>query len=274
MSYGLDAEVSEPEAAAMVQAASLDLYPSVTETSRRAADRGLGLDRISSAARQAVTAWVMAVNGDDARLAASGEPHIVSFLLRDPWKRWHVVRGPRVTGIEIWRLEADREPPSLDLKFQFSGRRIFPDPSRALASELSEGETQFVGTLALALPEDADQRWRLTLGAVDTLDGYLGYVFTSRRETPEDYRDRTGSAAAPAAAGATRLFRITAGFADDDVKFGSEVTADVRLAGEPTRYEAADLIAPAIEAEIRRALGDGDWRPNLRELIVVELLGE
>lgn len=168
MSYGLDAEVSEPEAAAMVQTASLELYPSVTETSRRAADRGLGLDRISSAARQAVTAWVMAVNGDDARLAASGEPHIVSFLLRDPWKRWHVVPGPRVTGIEIWRLEADREPPSLDLKFQFSGRRIFPDPSRALASELSEGETQFVGTLALALPEDADQRWRLTLGAVDT----------------------------------------------------------------------------------------------------------
>jgi hypothetical protein len=58
------------------------------------------------------------------------------------------------------------------------------------------------------------------------------------------------------------------------VKFGSEATVDVRLAAAPTRYEAAALIAPAIEAEIRRALGEGDWRPNLRRLIAVELVGE
>jgi hypothetical protein len=31
-------------------------------------------------------------------------------------------------------------------------------------------------------------------------------VFTSTRETPEEYRDRTGSQTAPATAGATPLF--------------------------------------------------------------------
>lgn len=252
---------------------NLELYPSVTETLRRTADRGLDLERVSAAARQAVTAWVMAINGDDAVLSAHGEPDKVSFFLRDPWKRWHVAAGPRVTGITMWRLETDREPPRLDFNFQCSGRRVFPDPGRALASELSEGETEFVGTVELVLPDSAD-RWMLTLGVVDTLNGYLGYEFTSRRETPEEYRERTGSPAGPPAAGATRVFRITAGFADDDVKFGSEASEDVRLPAEPTRYEAADLIQPAIEAEVRRALGEGDWRPNLRRLVVVELLGE
>jgi hypothetical protein len=266
--------MNESEATAMVEAASLELYPSVTETLRRTADSGLDLDRVSDAARQAVIAWLMAINGDDTTLAAHGEPDAVSFFLREPWKRWHVAPGPRVTGLEIWRVAADQDPPLVSLKFAFSGRRHFPDPSRAMTSELAEGETQFVGTLELALPDAAGQRWNLRLGAVDTLDGYLGYVFTSRPETFDEYRQRTGLSVPPAADRAERMFKLVAGFADHDVKFGAEATANVRLPAPPTRYEAVDLIWPAVEAETTRALGEGDWRPSLSWLEVIELLGD
>jgi hypothetical protein len=39
----------------------------------------------------------------------------------------------------------------------------------------------------------------------------------------------------------------------------------------PTREEAERLVWPAIWAETARALGEGDWRPSLNWLDVVEL---
>jgi hypothetical protein len=79
--------------------------------------------------------------------------------------------------------------------------------------------------------------------------------------------------AAPATAGPTRTFRLTSGFADHDVKFGSTASLDVRRETAPARDEAAKLIEPAIWDVTVRALGDGDWRPSMSWLDVVELLG-
>jgi hypothetical protein len=100
------------------------------------------------------------------------------------------------------------------------------------------------------------------------------YVFTSRPETGEEYTKRTG--AAPPAAGSAgpqpRLFRIVAGFAEHDEKFGSTAVAEVARTTAPTRADAEQLIWPAIRAQTANALGAGDWRPSMNWLDVIELL--
>jgi hypothetical protein len=100
------------------------------------------------------------------------------------------------------------------------------------------------------------------------------YVFTSRPETPEERRKRTGGPPSPAAAagGRARAFRVTAGFAEHDERFGSSASIEVRRDTPPTREEAEDLVWPAIWQVTRGALGEGDWRPSLNWLDVVELL--
>jgi hypothetical protein len=106
-------------------------------------------------------------------------------------------------------------------------------------------------------------------------------VFTSRRETLDEYRRRVPGSSGPAgtrrreaAAGRVRGFRLLAGFAEHDEKFGS--TAEVVISREtpPDRDEAVRLIWPAVEEETARALGAGDWRPSLNWLELIELSDE
>jgi hypothetical protein len=103
-----------------------------------------------------------------------------------------------------------------------------------------------------------------------------GYFFTSRPETAEEYRRRTAdpdatAETAPAEDGSLKTFRVTAGFAEHNEKLGSTATVIVRRATAPERAEAERLVWPAVEAQTRRALGDGDWWPSLNWLDVVEL---
>ena len=69
------------------------------------------------------------------------------------------------------------------------------------------------------------------------------------------------------------MSRRTSGFADHDVKFGSTASLDVRRETVPSRDEAAKLIEPAICDVTVDPLGDGDWRPSMNWLDVVEVLG-
>jgi hypothetical protein len=71
-----------------------------------------------------------------------------------------------------------------------------------------------------------------------------------------------------------RGFRLLAGFAEHDEKFGSSAEVTVRREIAPTRDEAVQLIWPAIEEETARALGAGDWRPSLNWLELIELRDE
>ena len=107
------------------------------------------------------------------------------------------------------------------------------------------------------------------------------YVFTSRRETPEEYRERTGPAApaalpdpAPGTAPAGRqlAFQLIAGFAEHDERLGATASVEVRRETAPGWAEAERLIWPAVLAATTRALGPGDWRPSLNWLDVIELL--
>ncbi len=275
--------MSEGEKATLVDGASLEVYPVVAETMRSAGSRDDRLDagHVTRAARLAVDAWVRAVDGDDAALTAMAEPDAAHWLMHPVRKNWQVAPGPSVTQIRIWGLEASADPPQLSLSFQFTGHRQLADPSLAdpsladpsSADRTAAEETVFAGLLSLVLQGTGPWPWRLVSGHVQTLDEFLGYTFTSRQETPGEYAERTGSLEPPQAAGPARRFRLTAGFFEHDVRFGSSVTIEVEREAAPARDEAVQLVWPAVERETARALGEGDWRPSLSSLQVVELLG-
>jgi hypothetical protein len=275
----LESAVSESESVRLVEAASLEFYPAVAETMTEAGarDQRFSAGAVGRAARLAVTAWARAVDGDEAALAGM-DPNNAYFLLHPPYKSWQVAPGPRVTQIEVTRLNTqtratqipvegyETEPPLVMVEFRFQGRRRSADPGAA-----GDADTLFAARLELRLTSSG--AWHLHRGYIETLDDYLGYTFTSRRETPEEYRQRAGWSAAPPAAGQPREFRITAGFTEDDVKFGSETHALVQTETAPTREEAAELVRPAVWEATRRALGEGDWQPTIRRIVMTELLG-
>jgi hypothetical protein len=259
------------ESITMAEAARFEVYPWVTEVIRLAGarDSRLGTDVVTRTARLAVAAWVTAVDGDDAMIAAIAQPEAAYFLMHPPKESWRVAKGPKVTGIKITGLDADAEPPQLRVSFEFTGRSAFQDTRQVEA----DGDTQFVGLLNFALRDAERWPWQLTSGHVETLDEFLGYVFTVRRESPEEHLQRTSSSERPAAAGSLRAFRLVAGFAEHDERLGSSASVELHRETAPTRAEAEKLIWPVIWEETERALGDGDWRPSLLWLDLIELLG-
>src|SRR5450631_2506745 len=128
--------LGESESVAWVQAASLEIPESVAGTMRHAGarDERLAAEIVRSTARQAVSAWAMAVDGDATTLAAMAQPDAAHWLLHPVWKSWQVAAGPKVTEIAIWDLEADARPPRLRIEFRFTGWRRFLMSSSATYS--------------------------------------------------------------------------------------------------------------------------------------------
>jgi hypothetical protein len=125
--------------------------------------------------------------------------------------------------------------------------------------------------VTLDLAGTGSQPWRLTAGCLQRLSSWLGYQFTRRRETPAEYQQRTGSPAASAAAGQERVFRLRAGFAEHDERYGGSASVQVTRPVPPSRAEAEALIWPAVGEAAERALGAGDWNLSLNWLEVTEL---
>jgi hypothetical protein len=278
--------MDEPETIRMLEAVSLSIRPYVAEAIVAAGedDDRFGTDRVTRTARLAVAAWALAVNGDDSVLRGlTPSDNTRYFLLHPPMERWEVRPDPVVTSIEVSWLEAGADPPELAVRFEFSGRQRFTDGEGYRDPIRPDGdETLFVGSLYLE-PGGADSLpWLLAKGYIQTLDKHLGYVFKSVRESAEDYQRRTGlpvqqvlerlETRNPAGAGHERRFKIVAGFAEHDVRFGSEASVEVVRETPPTRYEAVDLVWPAVEEVTVQALGAGDWRPSLSWVDLIELI--
>jgi hypothetical protein len=116
------------------------------------------------------------------------------------------------------------------------------------------------------------------LRALTAVDNVLAPVLPFRASQAANGRAsplpaRSSTCPGPPAAGQPREFRILAGFTEDDVKFGSEAYVLVQTETAPAREEAVELVWPAVWEETRRVLGEGDWRPTIRRVVVAELLG-
>jgi hypothetical protein len=260
----------------MVAAARLDAYPAAAAEMTEAGDGWFGTVMAGKAARLAVTAWLMAVNGDGSALAAMADGDAAHWLLNPVRKEWVIAAGPLVTEIVISGVDPAANPPELRVTWRFTGRqRIEPalGPGDAVPRDWTDGEQTFVGLLTLKFTGPGASPWRLARGHVETLDAHLGYTFVSRFETPEEYRRRTGTSAGAGVLVPTDTYLLNAGFAEHDERFGSSARLEVSSDPAPAREEAEKLIWPAIWAETRRALGEGEWRPSLNWLDMIRLLG-
>jgi hypothetical protein len=245
----------------------VQISPAVADRLREAAgqDGRLGTGAVTQLAQQAAAAWAGAAGGDDRALTALGGPDAARWLTQPVNSTSaRLSPGVRVTAIEISAVHADRSPARLDVRFEFTGR---------WQEAAGEDDSDFVGFMTLELDGAGPRPWRLVAGYLQRLSSWLGYEFTSRRETAEEHQQRTGQATAPSpAAGQGRAFRLTAGFAEHDERYGGRASVQVSRPTPPDRAEAEALIWPAVEEATEQALGPGDWRPSLNWLEVTELL--
>jgi hypothetical protein len=262
----------------MVEAISVNANPVAAAEMTEAGEGWFGTAMAAKEARLAVAAWAAAVNGDDTRLASMSDPDAANWLLYPVRKAWAIAPGPVVTEITIWTVKPAAEPPELGVTWRFTGRQRPveprpPEPGLARPSGWTDAEQIFVGLLTLTFTGPAAWPWRLAHGHVSTLDDHLGYAFISRFETAEECRRRLGTSAGDGVLVPTDTYLLEAGFAEHDYKFGSSARLEVSSDLAPTREAAEQLIWPAIWAETRRGLGEGDGRPSLGWLDMIRLLG-
>jgi hypothetical protein len=248
------------------------ISPAVAEQLRLAGERDsrLSAGEATRTAQEAVAAWARAVDGDVTGLEALGGPGAASWLTQPVnSKSTRLAPGARAASIEITGL--DPGTGQLSVRFGFTGRWVSAGPGQA---GRSQPETGFTGSLDLRLDGSGPQPWRLAAGYIQRLSSWIGYEFTSRRETPEEYRQRTGAAgAAGPTAGPGKMFLVSASFAEHDERISGSASVLVARLTVPSRAEAEQLIWPAVDAATVDLLGPGDWGPSLNSLEVVELLG-
>ncbi len=285
---GAAAGNASPESLASVPSAQVEWERAAgaVRAARAAEDRFaagyMAADFMVASVRRVIAAWVAAIGGDERELAAMARPEAIQALLHprhsgaDAERTQVVVGGLRVRGITFRRIDADAVPPAVRIWFEYSGRRYIEgvDPASP-GSGHRDTEDRFADDWTLTLDGPAPWPWRLADGFTWRLFSFLGYDFVSRRETPEEYRKRTSEETArPDSARPGRCFEIRADFAEHDERISGAVMTVVERETRPTREDADELISPAIQAEVIRRLGPGDWLPSLNYLEVRELLGE
>ena len=167
---------------AIVEQAAADAAPAGTalselidvdfaEDARLAAlDLALVDDRFSPnvmevAARRAVEAWAVAIDGDDAALLAVSSPAAVDRLLYggDTGRKTRlVVRGPQLDALRIVGLDRAVDPPEFTVEASVTGRRYVEDrDTLELLDGSKDSATSFVERWRLTLSGDAANPWRI-----------------------------------------------------------------------------------------------------------------
>jgi predicted lipid-binding transport protein (Tim44 family) len=167
---------------ALVEGAAAEAVPAGTriaevadldfEGSARAAANDLSLadgrfapDILEVAARRAVGAWAQAIDGDHTELEAIADPQVVQELLHpgDPsGKTRLVVRGPRVKEIQIAKLDAGADPPTMQLEVELEGSRYIEDrDTTAVVAGDPTSRARFTEHWTMGLSGDKEQPWRI-----------------------------------------------------------------------------------------------------------------
>ena len=121
------------------------------------------------AVRRVVDAWTEAVDGPDAPLEALASRAAVDELLYggDASRATRlVVRGARVDGVTVERLEADADPPAMAVAATVTGRRYVQQrDTAAILSGSDAREQRFTVRWRLVLDGPDDAPWRLGAAA-------------------------------------------------------------------------------------------------------------
>lgn len=150
------AELADLQFSGDAQAAALDLS---------LADGRFAPDILEVAARRAVAAWVVAVDGPDTELKRLATPEAVRELLHpgDPSAQTRlVVRGAQVQRIRVIALDAASDPATMTIDVDLRGRRYIEE--RDTARVLMGSATRLVGFTerwTLAVTGDDAEPWRI-----------------------------------------------------------------------------------------------------------------
>ena len=116
------AEIADLDFAGDAHAAALDLS---------LADGRFAPDLLEIAARRAVEAWAIAIDGDDAALNKVADRAAANAMLYPTPGRRLVVRGPEIEQITITGLDAAADPPTMSIEVKIKGRRYVENRNTA-----------------------------------------------------------------------------------------------------------------------------------------------
>ncbi len=147
------AEIADLDFAGDAHAAALDLS---------LADGRFAPDLLEIAARRAVEAWAIAIDGDDAALNKVADRAAAKAMLYPTPGRRLVVRGPEIEQITITGLDAAADPPTMSIEVKIKGRRYVENRNTAAVISGSRSkEVEFTEHWKLALDGDESQPWRI-----------------------------------------------------------------------------------------------------------------
>jgi predicted lipid-binding transport protein (Tim44 family) len=147
------AEIADLDFAGDAHAAALDLS---------LADGRFAPDLLEIAARRAVEAWAIAIDGDDAALLKVADKAATNAMLHPTPGRRLVVRGPEIEQITITGLDAAADPPTMTIEVKIKGRRYVENRNTAAVISGSRSkEVEFTEHWTLALDGDESQPWRI-----------------------------------------------------------------------------------------------------------------
>jgi predicted lipid-binding transport protein (Tim44 family) len=160
------AEVAKLEFEGDARAAALDLS---------LADGRFAPDVLEVAARRAVEAWSLAIDGGKAKLDDIASPEVIPELLHpdDPSGRTRlVVRGPQVKRLSVVGLDPSAEPPTMTVEVDVEGRRYVEDRDTAAVLAGSRTRiTKFTQRWTFGLTGDDQQPWRIVAAAAPLASG-------------------------------------------------------------------------------------------------------
>jgi predicted lipid-binding transport protein (Tim44 family) len=130
------------------------------------ADGRFAPDVLEVAARRAVDAWALAIDGRDSLLDGIATPAAKRELLYagdTSGAVRMVVRGPVVNRIRIVDLDANAEPPTMTIEVDLTGRRYIEnrDTTAVMAGSRTR-KSSFTERWTLSLTGDAGQPWRIS----------------------------------------------------------------------------------------------------------------
>jgi predicted lipid-binding transport protein (Tim44 family) len=130
------------------------------------ADGRFAPDVLEVAARRAVQAWALAIDGPDSALDAIATPGAKRELLYagdTSGSMRMVVRGPVVNRLRIVGLDASSQPPTMIIEVDLTGRRYLENrDTAAVVAGSRTRKTSFTERWTLSLTDDAQQPWRIT----------------------------------------------------------------------------------------------------------------
>jgi predicted lipid-binding transport protein (Tim44 family) len=122
-------------------------------------------DVLEAAARRVLDAWMEAVDGDDAALAAVSTPGVAEELLYpgDPSHRSRlVVRGLTLRALRITAVDAAADPPSMTVEAEIIGRRYVEHRNTTtVVAGNKDREIAFTERWRLVLDGRDDTPWRI-----------------------------------------------------------------------------------------------------------------